>query len=110
MLEDSEDMIIPDDMQRFLNERYHNTQSQPTSEDMQVSECEGWGWGLGWSVGWGKSVGWVGVLLEGVGQEEERGGVGRSVGWRSIAGVGMFGGSVVGRAMLISEALWGRSV
>ena len=29
-------MIIPDDMQRFLNERYHNSQSQPSSEDMQV--------------------------------------------------------------------------
>lgn len=41
MLEDSEDMIIPDDMQRFLNERYHNTQSQPTSEDMQVGVGEG---------------------------------------------------------------------
>ena len=41
MLEDSEDIIIPDDMQRFLNERYHNTQSQPTSEDMQVGVGEG---------------------------------------------------------------------
>lgn len=33
MLEDNEDMIIPDDMQRFLNERYHN--NQPLSDDMQ---------------------------------------------------------------------------
>ncbi|KAL8608069.1 hypothetical protein ACOMHN_023885 [Nucella lapillus] len=35
LLEDGEDMLIPDDMQRFLNERYHSTPSQPTSEDMQ---------------------------------------------------------------------------
>jgi hypothetical protein len=38
ILEDSEDMIIPDDMQRFLNERSCNNYSQPTSEDMQVRE------------------------------------------------------------------------
>ncbi|KAL8604263.1 hypothetical protein ACOMHN_023633 [Nucella lapillus] len=35
LLEDSEDLIIPDDMQRFLNEHYHDSHSQPTSEDMQ---------------------------------------------------------------------------
>ncbi|XP_076437437.1 uncharacterized protein LOC143276686 [Babylonia areolata] len=35
LLEDGDDILIPDDMQRFLNERYHSTPSQPTSEDMQ---------------------------------------------------------------------------
>ena len=36
-LEDSIDIIIPDDMQKFLNERCRDSQSRPTSEDMQVS-------------------------------------------------------------------------